>query len=202
MKNLCKQALMAAAIAASIATPQLVHAESTTAIAAVPSGPVSADARVDFQIVIPGVLRFRVGQDGGGIDLINFAPTAAEIAATGTDVAGTGGDAGPGAVNVEVLSNSGQVTISHDAGTAAVLADGFGNTIPYDEILTASNSASLDAPALGTAGVTLPTLTGPNLTNETAIWTYTYDNAGTYPSGIYGGSVANNGRVTYTASAP
>jgi hypothetical protein len=199
MKNPCKHALIAAALSVSIAAPQLVSAQSVTSTGASPS----ANASVDFQIIIPGVLRFRVGQAGGGIDTIEFAPTAAEVAATGTDVAATAvsGDLGNGDVTVEVLSNSGQITISHDSNGIA-LSDGGTNTIPYTEILTASSTANLDAPALGTAGVTLPTLTGTNLTNESAIWTYTYDNAATYPSGIYGGSVANNGRVTYTASAP
>jgi hypothetical protein len=189
---------MAAALTVSLAVPQLVSAESVTATGASPS----ADARVDFRIIIPGVLRFRVGSAGGGIDLIDFAPTAANLG-TGTDVAATAGsgDQGNGDVTVEVLSNSGQITITHDSN-AAVLADGTGNTIPYTEILTASSdAANLDAPVLGTASSTTPTLNG-ELTNETATWTYTYDNTVAYNSGIYGGVNTNGGRVTYTASAP
>jgi len=104
-------------------------------------------------------------------------------------------------VTVDILSNSGQITITHDTN-GAVLSDGLGNTIPYTEILTASNDvANLDAPALGTLTSTQPTLTG-SLTNESATWTYTYDNTFAYNSGIYGGAGINGGRVTYTASSP
>ena len=199
MKNPCKHALIAAAIVVSIAVPQLAQAESTTATGA---GTVSTDARVDFRIIIPGVLRFRVGSAAGGIDLIDFGPTAANLG-TGTDVAATAGsgDLGNGDVTVDILSNSGQITITHDSN-GAVLSDGTGNTIPYAEILTASNDvANLDAPVLGTASSTQPTLTG-SLTDETATWTYTYDNTLAYNSGIYGGVNTNGGRVTYTASSP
>lgn len=198
MINPCKHTLMAAALTVSLALPQLVHAESVTATGASPT----ADARVDFRIIIPGVLRFRVGSPAAGIDLIDFAPTAANLG-TGTDVAATAGsgDQGNGDVTVQVLSNSGQITITHDSN-GAVLADGTGNTIPYTEILTASSDvANLDAPVLGTANSTTPTLNG-ELTNETATWTYTYDNTLAYNSGIYGGVNTNGGRVTYTASAP
>jgi hypothetical protein len=200
MKNPCKQALIAAAMAVAVAVPQLASAETTTAIR-VGVAPISADARVDFRVVIPGVLRFRVGS-AAGIDLIDFAPTPANLG-TGTDVAAStgSGDQGNGAVTVDILSNSGQVTINHDTD-GAVLSDGLGNTIPYTEILTASNDvANLDAPALGTLTSTQPTLTG-SLTNESATWTYTYDNTFAYNSGIYGGVGINGGRVTYTASSP
>ena len=198
MKNPCKLLTLAAALSFTIVFPQLVSAESDTQTGASPS----ANARVDFRIIIPGVLRFRVGSAGGGIDLIDFAPTAADFG-TGTDVAATAGsgDLGNGAVTVDVLSNTGQITITHDTD-GAVLSDGVGNTIPYTEILTASSdAANLGAPVLGTASSTQPTLTG-NLTNQSAIWTYTYDNTVAYNSGIYGGVNANGGRVTYTASAP
>jgi hypothetical protein len=199
MKNPCKQALIAAAISVAVAVPQLVSAEATTVTGA---GTISANARVDFRVVIPGVLRFRVGAPATGIDLIDFAPTSANLG-DGTDIAATttSGDLGNGDVTVDILSNSGQITITHDTN-GAVLSDGLGNTIPYTEILTASNDvANLDAPGLGTLTSTQPTLTG-SLTNESAVWTYTYDNTFAYNSGIYGGAGINGGRVTYTASSP
>jgi hypothetical protein len=199
MKNPCKQALIAAAMSVAMAAPQLVSAEANTVTGA---GTISADARVDFRVVIPGVLRFRVGSPAAGIDLIDFAPTAANLG-DGTDIAATAGsgDLGNGDVTVDILSNSGQITITHDSN-GAVLSDGTGNTIPYTEILTASSDvANLDAPVLGTASSTQPTLTG-SLTNESATWTYTYDNTFAYNSGIYGGVNTNGGRVTYTASSP
>ena len=199
MKNPCKQALIAAAISVAVAVPQLVSAEATTVTGA---GTISANARVDFRVVIPGVLRFRVGAPATGIDLIDFAPTSANLG-DGTDIAATttSGDLGNGDVTVDILSNSGQITITHDTN-GAVLSDGLGNTSPYTEILTASNDvANLDAPGLGTLTSTQPTLTG-SLTNESAVWTYTYDNTFAYNSGIYGGAGINGGRVTYTAISP
>jgi hypothetical protein len=35
-----------------------------------------------------------------------------------------------------------------------------------------------------------------------AKWTYAYSNTTTPPAGTYGGVVANNSRVTYTATMP
>ena len=196
MKNPCKQALIAAAVSLSVAIPQFAFAEATTVTGA---GALSANARVDFQITIPGVLRFRVGSPAAAIDMITFAPTSANLG-TGS-ISGTGGDLTGGSVTVDVLANAGgDVTISQDSNGLS-LADGAGNTIPYTTIATASSQATLGAPALGTAGTTTVFATG-NLVQESAEWTYTYANGASYPSGIYGGTVANNGRVTYTASSP
>jgi len=191
MKNPCKQALIAAAISAAVAVPQLASAETTTVTG---PGTIAADARVDFRVVIPGVLRFRVGS-AAGIDQIVFAPTPAEMVA-GTDVVATAGsgDLGNGAVTVDILSNSGQIDITQDSNGAFLI--GTANNMPFTEILTASNDVTnLPAPVLGTNDSSQPTLTG-NLTNESATWTYTYDNTFAYNSDIY------DGRVTYTASSP
>ena len=43
-------------------------------------------------------------------------------------------------------------------------------------------------------------VTGGNVTNRTAQWTYTFNNSALYASGTYGGVGVNNGRVTYTAA--
>ncbi len=196
MKNPCKQALIAAAVSLSVAIPQFAFAEATTVTG---TGTLNANARVDFQIVIPGVLRFRVGSPAA-IDMITFAPTSTNLG-TGT-IGGTGGDLTGGKVTVDVVANTGDnVNISQTpSGTA--LIDGAGNSIPYTTIATSSSKAGiLDAPALGVAGTTTVLATG-NLVQESAEWTYTYANATSYPSGIYGGTAANGGRVTYTASSP
>jgi hypothetical protein len=199
MKTLCKHLVTISTLAAVVALPQLASAEATVANGA---GTLSTSAHVDFQVVIPRVLRFRVGAAGGTVNLIDFQPSASVIG-DGTNVAATAGsgDVGNGAVTVQVVSNAGQITISHNSNSAT-LTDGGANSIPYTEILTTSSDATnLDAPTLGTAGTSSPTLSG-NLTNQTATWTYSYDNSALYNSGTYGGVNTNGGRVTYTASSP
>jgi hypothetical protein len=199
MKHSCKQLVTTCSLVVAVCLPALAAAESTVATGA---GTLSTSAHVDFRIVIPEVLRFQVGSAGGTVDMVDFQPSASVIG-NGSDVAATtgSGDQGNGSVTVAVLSNAGQITISHDSNGAA-LSDGGSHTIPYTEILTASSDAvNLDAPVLGTAGTSTPSLTG-NLTNATATWTYTYDNSALYNSGVYGGVNTNGGRVTYTAASP
>jgi len=199
MKHTYKLAALVASLALSATVPLQVSAEAVTTTG---GGSLSADARVDFRIDIPRMLRFRVGQPAAGIDLIDFQPTLAELG-NGNDVAATAGsgDLGNGDVSVEVVSNAGQVTIAHDSNGGS-LSDGTGNSIPYTEILTASSDVTnLAAPVLGTADNSTPPATN-GLTNHTATWTYTYDNSAVYPSGVYGGVNTNGGRVTYTASTP
>ncbi len=135
--------------------------------------------------------------------MITFTVPAANVG-DGGDIAGTGGDATGGAVNVSVRGNAGQVTITeanNSGGTG--LDNGAAAFIPYTEILTGSNAGTLPAPVLSNAGgnTALPTLNGGNVTNRTAIWTYTYDNTAVYDAGTYGTSTGG-GRVTYTASIP
>lgn len=199
MKHPYKLAALAAALSFSATLSQLASAETTAIFGA---GALSTDAHVDFRINIPRVLRFRVGSLASTVDLIEFNLPAANMG-DGTDIAATAasGDLNNGDVTVEVMSNAGQVTIAHDSN-GATLNDGSGNTIPYTEILTASsNAANLDAPTLGVASSTLPSVTG-GLTNQSAVWTYAFDNSTVYSSGVYGGVNTNGGRVTYTASAP
>jgi hypothetical protein len=199
MKHPFKLAVLAAALSLAATLPQIASAETTAASGA---GALSTSASVDFRINIPRVLRFRVGSLANTVDLIEFNLPAANIG-DGTDIAATAasGDLGNGDVTVEVMSNAGQVTIAHDSSGAS-LSDGSGNTIPYTEILTASSDvANLDAPTLGVVSSTQPSVAG-GLTNESAVWTYTFDNSTVYNSGVYGGVNTNGGRVTYTASVP
>jgi hypothetical protein len=192
MKNPCKHALMTASLSLAMMFPNLVSAESNFDSGALG---LTAKASVDFSISIPRILFFQVGTPGAGnIDLIDFTLAAADVG-SGAAVNGTGGDATGGAVNVNVRSNAGQVSIAHDSNGIS-LTDGT-NNIPFTEIVTASsNIAGLDAPVLGGPVVPItPTVVG-SLTNETAVWTYTYANSNVLAASTY------NGTVTYTASAP
>ena len=163
--------------------------------------PATASVDLDFQIVIPNFIYFRVGTAvAGTVDTITFTPTAAEVA-TGAITAGAGGDAGAGAVNVDVISNGGNITITEaNNGGGNGLYDGIANYISYAQINT--GSGAIPAPALsnGPIGNTTTILSG--VTNLSDVWTYTYTNPATPPAeGTYGG-LANGGRVTYTAAIP
>jgi len=197
-------ALVAAGIASAISTGARAEAPAVDTTA-----PFSVAARLDFRIIIPGFLRFRVGTNIiNTVDMITFSPLAADVG-NSVSQAGTGGDAGGGSgANVFVQANNGQVTITETnnslglglgTGTAS---DGY---ISYAQITTAvSVDAAFLAPALSNAGggTSTPTLNAGKVTNRTAVWTYGYANT-TFPSaGTYGGVGINGGRVTYTATTP
>ncbi len=202
MKNLKKHLVTIAAIMAGCA-PITVMAEAASDDGATP---LSAAAQLDFQINIPGILRFRVGSDAGTIDLVQFTPTAANLG-DDTDIAGTGGDLTGGEVTVDLFSNAGQITITptNNSGGAG-LDNGLLDTISYDEIITtSSDAAALPVPVLSDAGGTTsqpPPTSGLRVTSLTESWTYTYDNTAVYPEGTYGGINTQGGRVTYTAATP
>ena len=200
MKNIYKQ-LVTTFFLATSGLPGTLMAESSSVNGATP---LSAAARLDFQINIPGILRFRVG-DLANINLIQFSPTAANLG-DGTDIAGDGGDLPGGAVTVDLFSNAGQITITPTNSGTAGLDNGLGDTISYAEILTESSDAAvLPVPVLSDAGGTPsqpPPTSGLRVTTLTESWTYTYDNTTVYPEGTYGGVNTQGGRVTYTAATP
>lgn len=202
MKSIYKHVVISTLLVAGC-LPGTLLAESDSDSGATP---ISAAANLDFQINIPGILRFRVGTDGGTIDLIQFSPTAANLG-DNTDIAGTGGDLSAGEVTVDLFSNAGQITITPtNSSGGAGLDNGLGDIISYDEILTASSDAAvLPVPVLSDAGGTTsqpPPTSGLRVTNLTESWTYTYDNTAVYPEGTYGGVNTQGGRVTYTAASP
>ena len=201
-----KPALVKAALAASLAMALSAalpaNAESTSATG---NGALSTTAHVDFSIVIPRFLSFRVGTAGGTIDLITFTVPAASLG-NATPVAGVGGDAGGGAENVVVKGNGGQITITETNNSAgAGLTNGLGDAIPYSEITTtSSDAANLPAPVLsnGSSNTAQPVINSGQVTNRSGTWTYAYANTAFPGAGTYGGVNTNGGRVTYTASMP
>ncbi len=207
MKLNSRSILAASAVAAALFGVNVppAKAESTTVSGA---GALSTSpcCRLDFAVVIPRILRFRVGTAGAMIDLITFTVPAAN-AFDGTPVAGTGGDAGGGAVNVSVVSNAGQVTVTetNNGGGLGLQRTG-GGTIGYSTISTATGDVNLPAPTLSDAGggTSAPVLNSGNVTNRSTTWTYSYSNP-TSPvleAGTYGTGGAGGGRVTYTATTP
>ncbi len=204
MKSLRNQ-LVTTFLLAGIGMPGSVLAESNSAAGASPS----ATARLDFRIVIPGILRFQVGDAGtGNIDLIEFQPAGSTLGDDSDTAATPGsGNLGNGAVTVSVLSNAGQVTITeaNNSGGAG-LDNGAGDNIPYAEILTTSGDATnLPAPVLSNnaSNSSQPVISaGTKVTIRNSTWTYSYDNSTVYPEGTYGGVNTQGGRVTYTAATP
>ena len=192
---------LAAGIAATAAA-FAANAETTTVTGA---GALSAPAHLDFAVVIPRFLTFRVGTNSATIDQITFTVPGANVGDS-TPIAGTGGDASASAANVAVKGNGGQITITESnngTGTGlqhATLTD----TIAFTQITTtSSDSTNLNAPALSNAGgnTATPVLNSSNVTNRTAVWTYAYANTTIPSAGTYGTS-AKGGRVTYTAAMP
>lgn len=204
--RLSRKALLAAAL---LATPFFASAESNFENG---SGTLTANARLDFQIMVPRILYLRVGTgtpvaDNSTVDLIAFDVPAANVG-DGTPVAATAasGDLGNGAVTARVLGNDGDINFS--STTAGALSNGAGDSISFGAIATTvaslTSATTLAHPALAdgsTTSVTLSPASG-KVVNRDARWTYTYSNSAVVAPGTYGGVNTNNGRVTYTATMP
>lgn len=201
--NNFKPLLAAIALALPFAA---AHAESKFTTG---SGALTANARVDFSIVIPKVLYLRVGTgtpfaDNATIDLVTFTVPAANVG-DGTPVAGTGGDLTAGVVTARLIGNNGDVSLNVTTGGA--LSNGAGDSIAYSQITTTVTAlvtgTPLAAPTLANgAGTAINIPATGNVVNRDARWTYAYANANVVPPGTYGATAGNNGRATYTASMP
>jgi hypothetical protein len=178
-----------------------------------------ATARLDFTVVIPQVLFLRVGTSSGNtatdgtIDGITYTVPAANVGDASV-IAGVGGDLTAGAVTVRVYGNGGGINLN--SNTTGPLTTGVaGEVIPWSQISVASAALAATTPGFTNAAITHPafntgaaggagTVTALAATNKVVRvegrWTYTYLNANTVPAGTYGGTVARNGRVTYTAT--
>ena len=155
----------------------------------------AATARLDFQVLIPRFLLFRVGTAGSTVDLVTF-----DIAASGIELgngtaipATTGGD-----VDVQLLTNTpGDIAIS--ASTTGPLTNGGTGSISFDEISTVVLNGNINPPTLTDGGSAPVAFTG-GVGNHTGQWRFSYDNTAVPEEGTYGG--AGVGTVTYTATLP
>lgn len=156
--------LLATALLAAV--PMLANAESTFTTGA--GTPITASARLDFQVAIPKILYLRVGT---GTDFAT-SPTINQIAFTvpaasvgnGTPIAATAasGDLGNGAVTARVIGNNGNITFT--STTLGALSNGAaGDTISYAEIGTTvaalTSAVPLPHPTLADGATTTLTLT-------------------------------------------
>jgi hypothetical protein len=197
--------------AAALALPLVASASSTVTTGA---AGLTATATVDFQVVIPQFLYLQVGTGSAyttgtlttvnTTDVITFTLAPGTVG-NGTAVAGTGGDLAGGGEIAAILGNGGSVTLT--ATETGALSDGNGDSIAYSQITTnaAANTAgyaTLAAPSLATTPSSeLVPATG-KIVQADAKWTFSYANSVAAPAGTYGGTAANNGTVTYTATMP
>jgi hypothetical protein len=216
-RTLMKKIVLTSALglAGLAATP--AHAESTFTTPAITGS--TATARLDFSIVIPQVLFLRVGTSAGNtsttgtVDSVTFTVPGANVGDSSV-IAGVGGDLTAGAVTVRVYGNGGNISLNSTT-TGPLTTGTAGEVIPWSQInvvgaaLGATTSgftnAAITHPAfnLGASGGTgtATTLTATNrLVRVEGKWTYTYLNATLPAAGTYGGTIAKNGRVTYTAT--
>jgi hypothetical protein len=196
-------ALSLAIVLAAFAAPGDARAEVVTDNTA----PFNANARLNFRVVYPAFLRFRVGTAGATVNLLDFTVPGGQVG-SGTPIAATGGDAGPSSVNVSVAGNNGQVTITptnSSGGQGIGTGTAAHGRINYNQIGTTTSVAQLPAPVLTNAGgaPVTPTLNSGLVTDRTAVWTFSYLNQTVPSAGTYGGATASRGgRVTYTATMP
>ena len=206
-----KLSQLSSLLGAALVVSAAAFSPSAFADSAVGAGgaPNTAAAHLDFTIVIPKVLQFRVGT-AAAIDNVTFNVTAAQVG-TGAALAATaGGDIGPGVVTAKVVANAGQVSLT--AATTGALSDGAAvpSFIPWSEIsTTVANLTSVTAlqapviPLTGTgASLNAPAPTAAGITIADATWTYKYLNTTVPKAGTYGNTVAKNSRITYTATQP
>jgi hypothetical protein len=159
---------------------------------------LSADAHLDFRVVIPRVLFLRVGTGGPAfadnvaVDRMDFNLGTTDTLTPGNQVLGVNNAGGP--LTVQVVGNGGNVQFSA-VGSGTGLIDGTSSdVIPWAEILPSSSNVSLPHPGIG-GGVS--TLTATNrVFNSSATWSFNYANLASRGEGQY------NGRVTYTAALP
>jgi hypothetical protein len=175
------------------------------------AGTLNATASVNFTVVIPHFLYLRVGTGSayatgtlataGATDLITFSPAVGAVG-NGTAVAGVGGDLAGGVETAAIIVNGGNVTLV--AAATGALSDGAGDSISFTQITTAAaanaEATLLAAPPLNDT-TSSETVTAVNkVVKADAKWTFGYANTVTPAAGTYGGSGANNGIVTYTAT--
>lgn len=151
------------------------------------TGALTASADLQFRVIVPKFIDFRVGSTGNTVDNVDFTVPAANVG-NGTAVARDGG----AAIGVALRSNAGNIALA--ATGPANLTSG-GNTIAWTQITgTSSDAAGLPVPVVGATATNLTAAAG--VINRTANWTFSYANQNLVGAGTY------TGTVVYTASAP
>lgn len=194
-KNLSKIAL-----AVALAVPAIAAAESQWVV-----GPGNAQARLDFQITIPRILYFQVGAGAFGTNNPAVTSMTANVPAANLGDT-TPVSFGPALVPVRVVGNNGQISLS--ATTAGPLQSDLDvlDTISFTTISpNSSDNANFPSPPLadGVGASVNVAVNAGKVTNRTADWSFSYNNAAVVAPGTYGGTGGTrNSTVTYTATMP
>jgi hypothetical protein len=178
-----------------------------------------ASARLDFTIIIPQVLFLRVGTSSGNaatdatINGITYTVPGANVGDASV-ITGAGGDLTAGAVTVRVYGNGGNISLNSNT-TGPLNSGTVGEDIAWSQISVATAALTTGTTGFTNSAITHPAFntgasggagTATTLTATAKVvrvegkWTYTYLNANAAAAGTYGGTVAKNGRVTYTAT--
>ena len=220
--------LLLVPILATLVSPLAALAEST--VNAPAGAGATASAHVDFRVTVPQVLFLQVGTgsnlaSGATIDLMDFTVLSSNVGNnTPVTAAATSGDLGNGSVTVRVMSNglgtAAANNVTLNSSTGGQMKNAAGQTIGWDQITVAKgtlgtqtagySNIGVDHPTFnntaaggnGTAIKLAPTTAGSGVVAVEGKWTYAYANTAPVAAGTYGGVAVNNGRVTYTATAP
>lgn len=202
------RAWLFAALAAGTAAP--AWAEADTDGGGNFNAPLSATARLDFQVNMGKFIFFRLGSGAYPTADPTFntatfglvVPPGAVTPAAGNNTAvvwdGTLPTYNSTSFPVELRSNAGQVSLR--ANVLLPLTSG-ANTIPLSQVVVTSSDPNFPAPAIpnnGTgAAVLVPGTSFGNLVTErAATWNFAFSPATPPAAGIY------NGRISFTASSP
>ncbi len=170
-------------------TPALAESQFTTGAGA----NLQANARLDFQVVIPRFISFQVGSANAAVDKVVFNVAAANVGSGGTAVGPTSGSP----VAVTLKGNGGAINLTADT-TGTSLTSGV-DIIPFTQINSITSSGTITAPTLVengvSAAVAVPVSLG-RVTDRSATWSYTYANTAIVGAGTY------DGQVKYTATMP
>lgn len=163
--------------------PSLTVADSQLSIGGTGT---TAQANLDFRIVIPSFVFFQIGS-AGSVDRVDYDLNVGPVQpGSGGPISATGGlgDGVDGALTVTLATNAASVSIAASGGN---LTGGLGGTLPFADI-TAADTGTIPVPDFGTT----VTPFAPGGLSLTDTWSYTYDNTSVYSADTY------NGTATYT----
>ena len=195
MNKAFKKLLFVALGALGVAANQVSLADQASCNTA---GCTTANLPVNFQIVIPSVLRLQVGAVGAAASVQwNASVTAANIGTGNVSPDSvTNGGAGAGLVAYALVSNisNNNATITA-TGSAAAFVSG-GNSIPYTDVNATAVGTTGAAVALPVPGTPTTVAPAAGIINRAGTWAYYYVNNTIYPAGTY------TGTINYTATQP
>lgn len=173
--------------------------------------PVTATASLTFSVTVPAFVFLRVGTGGAPVygtsstidSLVFNVPATAIGSGAAVAARASDGDGGNGTLTAQAHCTVGSMQVS--SSVSGPLTNAQGNTIPWSQIaVTFSQSAGSLGNANFPTSATVQNGWSVNFANTVwadGKWTFSYLNQAVVRPGTYGGTVARNGRITYTATA-